>query len=105
MEHGGLWSTVHLGNVASFWGSIRAVKLELSHIVRIEVRKGESLVMGKQSAVSVELTGPRPPLLAWASVSDYIYTHTQSSTGRQTGMHASTGDPSSPKSLLDMSYP
>lgn len=34
MKHRGLLSTIELGNVAGLWGTIRIVKLELSHIIR-----------------------------------------------------------------------
>lgn len=38
MKHCGFLGTIQLGNIARFGGSIRAVKLELSHSIRTETR-------------------------------------------------------------------
>lgn len=113
MEHGGFWDAIQLGNTARLCGSIRAVKLELSHCVRTRARwkvlwnSKKSVVWVNNQPLSVKLTGstalsqrgPRNPT---------IYIRKYSELDRQAGRQACRHRQETPlflKSLLDMSYP
>lgn len=100
MEHGGFWDAIQLGNTARLCGSIRAVKLELSHCVRTRARwkvlwnSKKSVVWVNNQPLSVKLTGstalaqrgPRNPTI-------YIrkYSELDRQAGRQADRHAGIG--------------
>lgn len=93
MEHDGFWGAIQLGNTAGLCGSIRAVKLELSHCIRTTARwkvlskSKKSVVWASNQPFSVKLTGSTA-LAQQGPRSPSIYIHKYPELDRQAGRQA-----------------